>query len=450
MQSPTIDAPVSEDSTYSETHDGAEAQNVTPQEIVFERPWLYPKQMAAMYDERRYSLVEATTKAGKTWGCIVWLLEQAMKGCKGQNFWWVAPVFPQSKIAFRRMKDCLPVGLFDKNESELTITLLNGAVIWFKSGERPDNLYGEDVYAAVIDEASRCREESFYAIRSTLTFTKGKIRIIGNVKGRKNWAYKMARIAEVGDDPSMGYHKITALDAIEAGIFDSAELADAKAHMPDAVFRQNYMAEAADDEGNPFGFAEIQSCIAPMSNADPVAFGVDFAKSHDWTVQIGIARDGCVCRFARFQNPWHETRTRTESFCGRTRTLCDSTGVGDPIIDELQRGHGNFEGYLFTSRSKQMLMEGLRMAIHQKLIRFPEGVIVQELEAFEYEYTGRDGNSTGVRYSAPEGMHDDCVCALALAVHLWRSGSTGPFKWSPVERKDAGMREGMRERGVLI
>jgi len=37
-------------------------------------------------------------------------------------------------------------------------------------------------------------------------------------------------------------------------------------------------------------------------------------------------------------------------------------------------------------------------------------VIVRELEAFEYVYT-----RTGVRYSAPEGLHDDCVCSLALA-----------------------------------
>ena len=42
---------------------------------------------------------------------------------------------------------------------------------------------------------------------------------------------------------------------------------------------------------------------------------------------------------------------------------------------------------------------------------FRSGVIVKELEAFEYEYT-----RTGVRYSAPEGLHDDAVCALALAI----------------------------------
>jgi hypothetical protein len=55
-------------------------------------------------------------------------------------------------------------------------------------------------------------------------------------------------------------------------------------------------------------------------------------------------------------------------------------------------------------------MEGLQAAIHQNLIKFPSGVITQELEVFEYAYT-----ATGVRYSAPSGFHDDTVIALALA-----------------------------------
>jgi hypothetical protein len=68
------------------------------------------------------------------------------------------------------------------------------------------------------------------------------------------------------------------------------------------------------------------------------------------------------------------------------------------------------EGLRFTSSSKQQLMEGLSSAIQQKLIRYPDGVIVDELNIFEYIFT-----STGVRYSAPSGFHDDCVMALALA-----------------------------------
>ena len=68
------------------------------------------------------------------------------------------------------------------------------------------------------------------------------------------------------------------------------------------------------------------------------------------------------------------------------------------------------EGLKFTSQSKQQLMEGLATAIQQARIGFPDGVIVNELEVFEYQFT-----SNGVRYSAPSGFHDDCVMALALA-----------------------------------
>ena len=62
-----------------------------------------------------------------------------------QAFWWLAPVYPQARIAFRRMRRGLPQDLFTANESELTIRLVNGATVAFKSGEKPDNLYGEDV-----------------------------------------------------------------------------------------------------------------------------------------------------------------------------------------------------------------------------------------------------------------------------------------------------------------
>lgn len=56
-------------------------------------------------------------------------------------------------------------------------------------------------------------------------------------------------------------------------------------------------------------------------------------------------------------------------------------------------------------------MEGLAAAIQRQEISFPDGWLRNELDTFEYEYT-----RTGVKYSAPEGLHDDGVCALALAV----------------------------------
>lgn len=391
-------------------------------QIEYVRPWLYDAQRKAIFDapdcegkSARYAIIEASTKAGKTVGCMAWLTEQAfVHGKPGRNYWWVAPVYPQAKIAYRRIKRGLPKAMFLANETELTIALPNGATMWFKSAEKPDNLYGEDVYAAVVDEASRCREDSWIAVRSTLTATKGPVRIIGNVKGRTNWHYKMARKAEAGN-PGMSYSKLTAYDAVAGGVLDAKEIEDAKALLPERVFRELYLAEPSDDEGNPFGLQYIASCLRPLSSGTPVAIGVDLAKSTDWAVAIALDRDGQVCGFDRWQGPWEMTENRILSLIGRCPTLIDSTGVGDPIVERLQKKRRNVTGYTFSSASKQRLMEGLAVAIQTGAVGFPDGPIRSELELFEYQYS-----RTGVRYSAPDGYHDDCVVALALAVEQFR------------------------------
>jgi len=396
-------------------------------QIVYERPWLYPAQRKAIFDAvdhagalARYAIIEASTKAGKTVGCMAWLTEQAfIHGKPGRNYWWVAPVYPQAKIAFRRIKRGLPKAIYLANETEMTITLANGATMWFKSAEKPDNLYGEDVYAAVIDEASRCREDSWVAVRSTLTATRGPVRIIGNVKGRTNWHFQMARKAEAGA-PGMAYAKLTAYDAVEGGVLSREEIEDAKALLPDKVFRELYLAEPSDDEGNPFGLTHIAGCIRPLSAGVPVAIGIDLAKSTDWTVVIGLDKNGDVCGFERWQGPWEVTVKKILALIGRCPTLIDSTGVGDPIVERLQKQRRNVTGYTFSSASKQKLMEGLAVAIQTSAVGFPDGPIKSELQLFEYLYT-----RTGVKYSAPEGYHDDCVMALALAVEQYRQVNPG-------------------------
>lgn len=391
--------------------------------LIFNRPYLYPKQKAAIYEPKRFSLIEASTKAGKTVSCIIWLVEQALKGRPGWNYWWVAPVSIQANIAFTRMRRSLG----EDAQAYLTpqrIVLPNGAIIWFKSADKPDSLYGDDVHALVIDEASRVKESAWYALRSVITATQGRARIIGNVKGRKNWFYRMARTAQAGD-PDMAFHKMTAVDAIDAGVLPKKEVDDARRMLPEHVFQELYMAEASEDEGNPFGHDAIDRCTVPiMEDKVPVVWGWDLAKSVDWTVGIGMTREGYVCRFKRWQSvPWEETVNLILASIGRTPALIDSTGVGDPIVETLQRRTGGqpgaeynqVEGYQFTSKSKQQLMEQLALSIQSGGITFPEGPITIELKQFEYEYAGQDGRYTGVKYSAPPSCHDDCVMALALA-----------------------------------
>lgn len=379
-------------------------------QINIEWPALYDKQRQAIFNSARYAIIEASTKTGKTAGCLIWLADLAFQGRSGQNFWWVAPVSTTARMAYTRMKRAIPRDLYTYHDTYLTITLANGPVIWFKSADKPDSLYGEDVYGAVIDEATRCKEDSWYAVRSTLTKTQGPVRIIGNVKGRKNWAYTIARKAESGAD-GMTYSKLTAYDAVDAGVLALEEVEDAKANLPEHVFRELYLAEPSDDGGNPFGIAAIERVKLEAPSTKPTAYyGVDLAKSVDWTWIIGIDSDGHQTESHRFQKDWGATKETILQIIGNTPALIDSTGNGDPVVEDLQRQRSNVEGFKFTSTSKQQLMEGLAYAIQQERIGYYDAALGNELKAFEYEYT-----RNGVRYSAPDGLHDDGVCALALA-----------------------------------
>lgn len=393
----------------------------------FTRPPLYQRQLEAIYAPERYSVIEASTKSGKTVGCMVWLTEQAWMGKSGWEFWWIAPIYEQSRIVFRRLKNGLTRNTFTANEAQSSITLANGATIRFKGADNPDSLYGEDVHACVIDEATRVKEDAWFAVRSTLTATRGKVRIIGNVKGRRNWAYRLARLAEAGES-DMHYARITAYDAIQAGVLEQAEIDDARARLPENVFRELYEAEPSDDEGNPFGISAIHACLEPMhTDCDPAVWGWDLARANDWTWGIALCDHGRVCQSERWnqnQYPtlddgaedgsshpqfWEVTLRRIRDLVGRTPAAVDSTGPGGPI-DQALNDHRNFEGVVFSQTRKQLLMEGLAVAIQQHAVGFPEGILQNELEAFEYVYS-----RTGVHYAAAEGMHDDGVCALALA-----------------------------------
>ena len=383
---------------------------MTSTQITYTRPWLYPLQEAAIFCDARYGIVEASTKSGKTQGCTAWIIEQALtRGGPGRDFGWLAPVYSQAQVGFRALQAGMTRGSLVLNQTDMTATLPNGSMIWYLSGEHPDNIYGKQFYAGVVDEATRLREEAWHAFRTTLTATEGPVRIISNVKGRRNWAYRMAREAEKGA-VGMHYAKITAHDAVEAGVLSAEEVEDAKAHLPEAVFNELYLAQPSDDEGNPFGMKAIRECIAPLSALPSQVWGWDLAKRVDWTVGIGLDRDGRVGEFRRFQAPWSETMDRIFGATGRVPALIDSTGVGDPILDLLQKRGNNYEGYKYTSASKQQLMEGLVVAIQQHKIAYPDGPIVLELESFEYTYT-----RNAVLYTCPEGSNDDCVNALALS-----------------------------------
>lgn len=375
----------------------------------------------------RFTVCEAATKVGKTASHIIWLLEQALNLKSGQAVWWVAPVYNQAEIAFRRMKKQVSYrNFFIANESKLTLTLPTGARIEFKSAEKPDNLYGDDVYAAVFDEFTRAKEQAWFALRSTLTSTNGKCKLIGNAKGRKNWGYILGQRAKNGEQ-GYEYHRITIYDALREGVpgITEAEINQAKIDLPEYVFKELYLAEPSEDGSNPFGIEAIRKAVRTLSTSPTVAYGIDLAKYSDWTVITGLDSIGQPTYFNRFQKDWQQTTQTIIEVVGKTPAHIDSTGVGDPIVEQIARKCPRAKGFKYTSQSKQQLMEGLASAIQQQLVFIIEGVMQDEMESFEFTY-----QNSRVSYNAPSGSHDDCVNSLALAYDCKLHNPKGIFAYA--------------------
>lgn len=69
-------------------------------------------------------------------------------------------------------------------------------------------------------------------------------------------------------------------------------------------------------------------------------------------------------------------------------------------------------GVQLTNATKANLVESLALAFEQAAIRIlPDPILIGELQAYEMQRLP----SGLLRYSAPDGMHDDAVMALALA-----------------------------------
>jgi hypothetical protein len=213
-------------------------------------PNLTSYQKKILNSKSRFTITEASTKVGKTFSHIIWLFGKAHENQnqQGHNYWWVAPVFNQSKIAFNRLRRYLAATkLYKFNETNLIIYCPNGAEIHFKSAEKPDNLYGEDVYACVFDEAPRAREEAWFALRSTLTSTNAPCKLIGNFGGISNWVHKLKEKAKT--DKEYEYFKVTCWDAVAEGIIEEEEILQAKRDLPEKIFKELYEAEQSEDEG---------------------------------------------------------------------------------------------------------------------------------------------------------------------------------------------------------
>lgn len=348
----------------------------------------------------RFRVIMCGRRFGKSELSQIEIISEALKGNQ------VAYITPTYKLAKTFFEKLIKVVQFEHNKSDLIIYFPNGGSVEFFTGERLDNLRGRKFHFVVVDEASfipNLEDGWLNSIRPTLTDYKGKGLFLSTPRG-KNYFYQLY----CKQEEDWESFKFTTYDN---PYIDVDEINDARRQLPDAVFEQEYMANPMENAANPFGSNFINLCTKQLSNLEPMYFGIDLAKSVDWTVIVGLDINGDVAYFNRFQKDWATTKETILTLDKSKPVIIDSTGVGDAITEDLQRYFQRMYGFKYTAQSKQQLMELLAQSIHQIQVGFPAGPIKSELEIFEYVYT-----ATGVRYNAPDGYHDDCVNALGLAV----------------------------------
>ena len=307
------------------------------------KPHLTSYQKDILFCDARFTITEASTKVGKTHSHIIWLFGKAheYEEAEGKNYWWVAPVFSQSKIAFKRLRRNLSqYGVYNFNESNLVITCPNGAEIHFKSADNPDNLYGEDVYACVFDEAPRAKEEAWFALRSTLTATEAPCKLIGNFGGISNWVHKLKEKSKT--DKNYAYFKVTCWDAIKAGILSEDEVLQAKSDLPEKIFKELYEAEASEDDGQ---LINNQSILKVFSNthiesgvkyitADIARLGKDKTVVYVWDgFRVIEIKEYDISRIDFIVD---EIKTLQKKYnVNNNNVIVDEDGVGGGVVDYL-------------------------------------------------------------------------------------------------------------------
>ena len=326
----------------------------------------------------------------------------------------VAPTYWHTQRQWSEFFNFCPAELIQEiHRADRHVILKGKRHVWFKSADNPDSLRSQGVKVLWVDEGAQIAEEAWtLALRPALMDEKGIAFFTGTPRGH-NWYF---RLWTRGQDPSQTDYKSWSFPSASNPYLDPAEIASFARDMPELAYRQEVLAEFLEDVGSVFRGVDriIKGSFEPFERSKQYVMGADVAKLEDFTVLCVLDMDGHLCAFDRFsQLDWVFQRKRIVQLAQQynARLLIDSTGVGDPVCDELYRENVRIEGYKFTNATKKDLIENLSIMIENGQLTIPQiPELINELKLYGYKTT-RSGN---VQYGAPEGYHDDCVVALAL------------------------------------
>lgn len=376
----------------------------------------------------RFKVLACGRRWGKTVIESVLAAETAIR--YGKPVGWFAPNYKYLGEPFRELKRRLAPVVTASNH-ERFIEVFGKVRIDFWTLEDEDPGRGFKYGRAVIDEAGMVKdlgERWDNAIRPTLTDFGGDAIFGGTPKGR-NYFHELYRRGLDKVDGWESFQMPTSTNPILDPIEYDRDYLLGQGY-PERSYLQEYCAEFLDDAGGVFIGVSEAIDKDRAANEDPVEgktyrAGVDLAQTQDWTVVAIFDQDGRQVYFDRFQRlSWEMTTVRVVNALLKYKaiTVIDATGVGAPIFEAVRSRGVKVAPFKFTSTSKAALVEHAVAVVQRGDVRLMDiREQTEELKAFEYEVT-RSGN---VRMNAPEGMHDDCVIAVCLAINGLRRPSVG-------------------------
>lgn len=277
---------------------------------------------------------------------------------------------------------------------------------------------GRKYARAIVDEAAMIKGLMMAwnaSIRPTLTDLKGDAWFLSTPKGRNGFW----QLYQMGLDPHEQDWACWRMPTVTNPYIDPNEVEAAKRMLPERIYQQEYEAAFIEDSGGVFRRIMEAATLEPLPQGDSYyIYGVDWGRYNDFTVIAVLdpkqRRMVAMDRFNQIDYSLQVARLRamTKRF-PPSAIVAEENSIGGPIIERLQRDEAlPVQAFKTTNATKAAIIEGLAVAFEQGEIEIlNDPVLTGELMAYDQERLP----SGLIRYSAPEGQHDDTVMALALA-----------------------------------
>ncbi len=379
-------------------------------------PQPHPAQSLILADPTRFRVVACGRRFGKTELGKLEVLK-LLDTTSNAVIWWVSPTHKMAIEVWDDFTQALAPLAERINRTYHTIYLPDNRILAIRSAHDPHRLRGSGLDLLVMDEAAFCPEKAWHALRPALSDRNGKALFLSTPRGR-NWFWQLYA---KGIDPLETEWTAWRLPTSTNPHIAPGEVESASRDLPERMFLQEYQAEFLEDYG--LVFRSVLECVhhEPLMRRgnEPTVIGLDWGRVNDFTVAVVFGvHTRRVLQIDRFnQIKWSAQRDRIAQLARIWQPrviLAESNSIGSPNIEALFSEGLPIRPFHMSATTKALLIDKLALAIEEKSIALPNHpILLHELQSFEMEHM-RNGT---YRYSAPANGHDDCVIALALALH---------------------------------